>query len=86
MKLKKNRFNYYRWTGRNRSGGISKGKIFATDRYDVISLLTSKQIKIRHIQKLSNPIFLPAGQQINSHEITLFTQQLATMLNAGLPL
>ncbi len=86
MKFKKNHFSYYRWTGRNKAGNIIKGKVFATNQHEVTALLASGQIKVRHIRKLSNPFFLPAGQQINSREVTLFTQQLATMLNAGLPL
>ncbi len=86
MNFTKNRFNYYRWTGRDRAGKITTGKLFATDRHDVITLLISRQIKVRQIHTQSKPFLLPAAQQINSREITLLTQQLATMLNAGLPL
>ncbi len=86
MKLRKNHFSYYRWIGRNRANNMIKGKIFAISRHEVTTLLKSRQIKVRHIRKLSKPFFLPLDQQINHHEVTFFTQQLTTMLHAGLPL
>ncbi|MDB1123031.1 type II secretion system F family protein [Vibrio algarum] len=79
-------YRCYRWHGKNLSGQSITDTIFAKNRYEVISILAQKQIKIRCIKQVKTPFLSLRNQRMTGADINLFTRQLTTMLNAGLSL
>ncbi|MDV7104463.1 type II secretion system F family protein [Vibrio sp. TH_r3] len=79
--------NHYYWRGVNLDGELIHGKIYASSQQEVITQLTEQKIKIRYIKPTSAlVIWKRKSVPVKAKEVTLFTRQLATMLNAGLPL
>lgn len=75
----------------NGSNKIVKGEIEALGRDDAIKSITKQQltpISIKPVTKLSNEIkfslFKP--RNVKQDELSIFTRQLSTMINAGVPL
>ncbi len=77
------------WTGRTPKGSMQKGEIVAKSRDEVIALLRKQSILVTSVQqkigeiKISLPGF---GGKVKEKDIVVFTRQLATMIDAGLPL
>lgn len=75
----------------NGSNKIVKGEIEALGRDDAIKSITKQQltpISIKPVTKLSNEIkfsFLKP-RNVKQDELSIFTRQLSTMINAGVPL
>ncbi|WP_413283769.1 type II secretion system F family protein [Vibrio sp. MA40-2] len=79
--------NHYYWRGVNSDGKIIHDTIYASSQQEVIIRLTEQRIKIRCIKPKSAFItWKKKSSTVRTKDITLFTRQLATMLNAGLPL
>ena len=75
----------------NGSNKIVKGEIEALGRDDVIKSITKQQltpISIKPVTKLSNEIkfSLLKPRNVKQDELSIFTRQLSTMINAGVPL
>ena len=75
----------------NGSNKIVKGEIEALGRDDAIKSITKQQltpISIKPVTKLSNEIkfSLLKPRNIKQDELSIFTRQLSTMINAGVPL
>lgn len=74
-------------------GTSIKGSVEASDRSSVISSLTAKQLRPISVKEVSEakkgtlplPKFLGSGK-VKSDDLVIFTRQLATMVNAGVPL
>lgn len=86
MTPKPHHYRCYQWQGRNISGQKISDTILAKNRYEVITYLTQKQIKISNIKRVTPPLLSLKKQRMTITDINLFTRQLATMLNAGLSL
>jgi type IV pilus assembly protein PilC len=79
----------FKYTGKTRGGAIQKGEIEANDRNAAMAVLRQKQILVTSIRARSKDIEikLPGfGGGIKEKDIVIFTRQMATMIDAGLPL
>ena len=75
----------YTYMGKSSSGKFIQGKIKATNIQWARHQLRRKGIKLQSLKKSWNLPFW-GNQTIKVHEITLFTQQLALLLKAGIPI
>ena len=79
-------FNYI---GKTRSGTVQKGEIEANDRNAAVAVLRQRQVLVTSIRPRPKDIELKIpgfGGKVKEKDIVIFTRQLATMIDAGLPL
>jgi type IV pilus assembly protein PilC len=79
----------FKYSGKTRSGAIQKGEIEANDRNAAVAVLRQKQVLVTSIRARPKDLEfkLPGfGGGIKEKDIVIFTRQLATMIDAGLPL
>ncbi len=79
----------YKYIGKSRSGSVQKGEIEASDRNAAVGVLRQRQILVTSIKPRSKDIqiSLPGfGVKVKEKDIVIFTRQLSTMIDAGLPL
>jgi type IV pilus assembly protein PilC len=79
----------YRYTGRTRAGTVQRGEIEATDRNAAVAVLRQRQIMVTSLRPRARDveIKIPGLEgRINEKEIVIFTRQMSTMIDAGLPL
>lgn len=77
----------YKWEGLTRSGETRTGTIEANDADDVASRLRAENITPKKIKRAAaRQINLQIGTGIKTKDLLIFTRQLATMIDAGLPL
>jgi type IV pilus assembly protein PilC len=83
----------FAWEGRTTRGEVLRGNMEAATREAVINRLRAQRIqpmptKIRERGKgLDREITFPAfGKSVKTHDVVVFTRQLATMIDAGMPL
>jgi type IV pilus assembly protein PilC len=77
------------WTGRTPKGTMQKGELVAKSRDEVIALLRKQSILVTSVQQKMGQISisLPGFKgKVKEKDIVVFTRQLATMIDAGLPL
>ena len=79
----------YVWVGVDASGKSSKGEIEAQDERTARLLLSRKKVRLEKLKKkpkdlLENVTFLQP--KVKTKDIVIFTRQLSTMIDAGLPL
>ncbi|MBJ15062.1 MAG: type II secretion system protein F [Legionellaceae bacterium] len=86
MQNKKQTKIVYKWNGLNRQGIKVDGNIEASNLGIAKAMLHKQGIIIRAIAKERKPLFDKKNKKIKSADITVFTRQLATMINAGIPL
>ncbi|HWR71934.1 MAG TPA: type II secretion system F family protein, partial [Nitrospirota bacterium] len=77
----------YMWEGKNRQGAVQKGEIAASSKDEVLALLKRQNIQpINVAAKAKQFSFSFGAQKIEDKDKVIFTRQLATMIDAGLPL
>ncbi len=77
----------FSWSGLDKSGNQSKGKIQAANATEAKALLRRQGVAPRKVIKESSiSLFSARGQSIKPADISFFTRQVATMLKAGVPL
>ncbi|MFA5072367.1 MAG: type II secretion system F family protein [Nitrospirota bacterium] len=77
----------YTWEGKTRQGSIQKGELAANSKEEVISLLRRQNILPINIAAKPKEIRLSfGGQKVTDKDVVILTRQLATMIDAGLPL
>lgn len=78
----------FTWEGKTRQGNIQKGELAANTREEVIALLRKQSIlPINVTPKAKEAKFkFGGGGSISDKDIVILTRQLATMIDAGLPL
>jgi type IV pilus assembly protein PilC len=76
----------YNWEATNRAGEVKKGSIEAADEAAVANRLRSDNLTPRRIRKQARQIQITIGSGVTPKELQIFTRQLATMIDAGLPL
>ena len=77
----------FTWSGLDKSGNSSKGKIQAASLAEAKALLRRQGVAPRKVSRESSFNFFSArGQPIKPVDIAFFTRQVATMLKAGVPL
>ena len=76
----------FQWEGVTRAGELRKGVIEAVSEEAVMSRLRADQVTPRKVKKAARELNLRLGTGINQKELQVITRQLATMIDAGLPL
>ena len=78
----------FAWEGRTRGGEVRKGVMEVDTEVDVQSRLRQMGISVTKVRNRSRDLKLPAFLQpsVNQRELVVFTRQLATMQDAGLPI
>lgn len=74
------------WEGKDKRGKVLKGERSARNQTLIRAELRKQGITPSRIRKKPKPLFGGAGKPIKARDIAVFTRQLATMLNAGIPL
>src|ERR1700754_2476928 len=72
------------WEGTDKKGKRIKGKMLAASEAEVRSDLRRQGVLARSIRKES--ALFKSGKKVNAEDIALFARQLATMLQAGIPM
>jgi type IV pilus assembly protein PilC len=77
----------FTWEGKTRQGNVQKGELAASSKEEVIALLRKQNIlPINVAAKPKELKFSFGGQKIGDKDVVILTRQLATMIDAGLPL
>jgi type IV pilus assembly protein PilC len=76
----------YHWEGVTRAGDVQRGTLEAASEEAVVARLRAEQITPRKIRRAAREFNLTIGSGITHKDLLIFTRQLATMIDAGLPL
>jgi type IV pilus assembly protein PilC len=76
----------FRWEGTTRGGDVRRGVLEAVSEEAVMNRLRADQITPKRVRKSSAEITLKIGTGVKPRDLQVFTRQLATMIDAGLPL
>ncbi len=77
----------FTWEGKTRQGTVQKGEISANNKEEVIALLRKQNILPINVAAKSREIKLSFGApKVTDKDVVIMTRQLATMIDAGLPL
>jgi type IV pilus assembly protein PilC len=76
----------FRWTGINAKGAPVKGETEALSAAHLKTVLHNQGIRVRSIKSASNWMAVLNKKSIKTREIVIFTRQLATMINASVPI
>jgi len=76
----------YSWEATNRAGEVKRGTFEAADEAAVANRLRADSLTPRKIKKQAREFQIVIGSGVNPKELQIFTRQLATMIDAGLPL
>jgi len=75
------------WEGKTRQGAIQKGELAANSKDEVIALLRKQNILPINVAAKPKELKLELfAEKVTSKNIVILTRQLATMIDAGLPL
>lgn len=75
------------WEGKTRQGSLQKGELSANTKEEVFGLLRKQNIQPINVTAKPKEIKLSFGApKVTDKDIVVFTRQLATMIDAGLPL
>jgi len=75
------------WEGKTRQGAVQKGELAANSKEEVIALLRKQNILPINVAAKPKEIKISFGApKITDKDIVILTRQLATMIDAGLPL
>ncbi|MCG8424817.1 MAG: type II secretion system F family protein [Proteobacteria bacterium] len=77
----------YQWEGVTRTGDVRRGVMEAADEDAVANRLRSEQISPKRIRRsFGDKEIVLFGSGVKTRDILVFTRQLSTMVEAGLPL
>ena len=75
------------WEGKSRQGNVQKGEISANNKEEVMTLLRKQNITPVNVTAKPREIKLGFGEpKVTDKDVVILTRQLATMIDAGLPL
>ncbi|MDT8406709.1 MAG: type II secretion system F family protein [Methylococcales bacterium] len=74
------------WIGKDKNGGKINGEIAALSEMVARTELRKQGIRVVSIKKKPKPLFSAGEKKITSADIAIFSRQLSTMLQAGVPL
>lgn len=79
--------NIFIWEGKNKQGAKVAGEITTTTMMVAKAELRQRGITTTKIRKKPKPLFGGTGaKKVKSADIAIFTRQMATMINAGIPI
>jgi type IV pilus assembly protein PilC len=77
----------FTWEGKTRQGAVQKGEIAAASKEEVIALLRKQNIlPINVVAKPKELKLQLFAEKVTDKDVVILTRQLATMIDAGLPL
>jgi type IV pilus assembly protein PilC len=76
----------FQWEGVTRAGEVRRGVIEAVSEEAVINRLRADQLTPRKVKKATREFQFKLGTGIKAKDLQIVTRQLATMIDAGLPL
>jgi len=79
----------FKWQGKNRQGEVIRGEMEAANAAVAILNLRKQQIvpiQVKPEKGKSSSFSFKLGRKITEKEVAVFTRQLATMIDSGLPL
>ena len=77
----------FTWEGKTRQGAVQKGELAANSKEDVMALLRKQNIQPINVTAKPKQLKISFGEpKVTDKDIVIFTRQLATMIDAGLPL
>ena len=79
----KEKLHTYIWRGVNAKGVKENGEIEAASIRMARMMLRQRRIKVTKLKKESQPLF--GGQKVKNRDIVIFTRQLATLIEGGIP-
>lgn len=74
------------WEGKDKKGEKTKGEITALTEAAARSELRGMGIRVVNVKPKPKPLFKKAAQAITTQDISIFARQIATMMQAGVPL
>jgi type IV pilus assembly protein PilC len=74
------------WEGKDKKSELTKGDIMAMSEASARAQLRSLGIRVLKIKPKPKPLFAKGQKKIETKDIAIFARQLATMLEAGVPL
>jgi len=86
MATTRDELEVFLWEGKDKRGKVLKGERSARNQTLIRAELRKQGITPSRVRKKPKPLFGGAGKSISPRDIAVFTRQLATMLNAGIPL
>jgi len=86
MATTRDELEVFLWEGKDKRGKVLKGERSARNQTLIRAELRKQGITPSRVRKKPKPLFGGAGKSISARDIAVFTRQLATMLNAGIPL
>ena len=76
----------FQWSGINSAGQKTEGVIFARSLVLAKADLRKQGITVKKIAKKRKPFFDRKNKKITQGDITIFSRQMATMIQAGIPI
>ncbi len=74
------------WEGKDKKSETTKGEVSAVSEASARAQLRSMGVRVIKIKPKPKPLMGKAGKKIITKDISVFSRQLATMLEAGVPL
>ncbi len=76
----------FEWEGTNQNGELRTGEMDAPNKQAVLLRLESDRVQVIRVKRKSAGLRLPGLGRVPTKNIVVFVRQLATMIDAGLPL
>ena len=86
MATTRDELEVFLWEGKDKRGKVLKGERSASSQNLIRAELRKQGITPSRVRKKPKPLFGSGGKSIKPRDVAVFTRQLATMLNAGIPL
>ena len=78
--------NVFSWEGLDKRGQIVKGETAGPSIAIVKAMLRRQGVNPTKVRKKSKPLFSGGSHRIKAKDISVFSRQLSTMMNSGVPL
>jgi type IV pilus assembly protein PilC len=76
----------FQWEGVTRAGELRRGIVEAASEEAAVNRLRADQVTPRKVKRAAREFNFKLGSGVNPKELQIVTRQLATMIDAGLPL
>jgi type IV pilus assembly protein PilC len=76
----------YVYQGRSRHNGVVSGQLMAANPEELTRALRKQGVLVTSVQRKMLQLNIRAGSKVRGADLSTFTRQFATMINAGLPI